>query len=313
MGELSTAISYLVLNGRWIGTEQGRPPALLTEGGEYLVPVRKIGVEMGAAVVGDQATQTAVVQFAGREARFTAGSLLAVINGQVITLRSAPELVGDWLYVPAEPLVAFLGARFEPVPGLAGKVLLMSRQEKVWEGVPLMLDPGHGGSDPGAVGASGLQEKEINLRMAVDLRQILTLAGAKALLTRETDRYLSLRSRAEMANKAEVKYFVAIHNNWVSEPAIRGTETYYYLLGYGLARRIQEELVAELGWPNRGVKEAGFYVLRHTRMPAVLCEVGFLSNPEEEQALADPIMNLRASTAIYRGIRCFLEENSGNY
>lgn len=315
MDAVSKALPYLLLNGRWIGTERGRPPALLGENNTYLVSAREMASEMGGQGEWDPGSATVTVGFNGKTAKFTVGSLLGDTDGGRVDLPAPPEMVKEEAYVPAAVLAQFLGAATAPAQGLKDQVLIWTRTEKVWNGIPMMLDPGHGGKDPGASGPAGTNEKDINLRITLGLRQILALAGAKPLMTRTADRFVSLANRAAMANTAKAKLFVAVHSNWITDPMVTGTETYYYhtAMGQALAHAIQTEMISELGWISRGVKEANFYVLRHTTMAASLCEVGFLSNKEEEQELTNPFVDYRASAAIYRGIRNFMEGSSGNY
>ena len=162
----------------------------------------------------------------------------------------------------------------------------------------VVIDPGHGGSDPGAV-ANGLTEKHLNLDVAVRLRLLLLLdtldtsgGGAwEVLMTRESDVTVSLQERVDLANLWPADRFVSIHHNSFSSSAASGTETYSYqegTLSAALRDRVQEELVAALGLPDRGSKTANFFVLRETNMPAILSEGGFLTSPIDAALLASP-------------------------
>jgi len=177
------------------------------------------------------------------------------------------------------------------------------------------VDPGHGGSDPGAVGPTGLEEKTVNLNVSLMLEQLLLDQGAEVLMTRVDDSAVSINQRWQMANDWEAHRFISIHHNAVEDGGINGTETWVHLdaspQAVQLAEAVQEELVDELALPDRGVKRTlvdsiiDFGVLKYTYMPAVLTEASFISDPEEEQRLEDESYLMREARAIVRGI--FLE------
>lgn len=179
--------------------------------------------------------------------------------------------------------------------------------------VRIMLDPGHGGSDPGAVGPGGVREKDLNLAVAQQVAQYLK-SVVEVRLTRWEDRSLGkdevsdLAARVAAAEEWPADYFIAVHCN-SADAAARGAETYALApggQGERLAAAIQSRLVAETGLSDRGVRFARFYVLRKTSMPAVLVELGFLSNPAEERLLADPAFQRRAARALAGGVATFL-------
>lgn len=169
----------------------------------------------------------------------------------------------------------------------------------------IVIDPGHGGKDPGAVGPSGIKEANVNLQVALKVAEKLQRAGLSVKLTRTTDVFVDLQPRCDIANSWGADYFVSIHCNAAGTPEARGTETYCYKLGGKgevLAKSIQAELIAATGRLNRGVKTANYYVLRRTNMPAVLTELAFISNPEEERLLSNPEFQEKCALAIARGI-----------
>lgn len=173
----------------------------------------------------------------------------------------------------------------------------------------IVIDPGHGGKDPGAVGPSGLKEAHVNLRVALKVAEKLRKAGVEVKLTRDSDVFVDLQHRCGIANSFNADYFVSIHCNAASTPQAHGTETYCYKFGGKgeiLARVIQAELIAVTGRANRGVKTANYYVLRRTNMPAVLTELAFISNPEEERLLADVAYREKCALAIANGISKFI-------
>jgi len=170
----------------------------------------------------------------------------------------------------------------------------------------IMIDPGHSGTDPGAVGPSGVKEKDINLLVAERLHLLMAESGIEAYMTRIGDVEVPLAKRTELANSINADYFISIHANAATSPTAHGTETYYYYgseEGRKLAEAVQAELVAATGLADRGIKESGFYVLRATAMPAILVELAFLSNPEEERLLATSAFQEKCARAIWEGAK----------
>ncbi|MCK8824782.1 N-acetylmuramoyl-L-alanine amidase [Fuchsiella alkaliacetigena] len=170
----------------------------------------------------------------------------------------------------------------------------------------IVVDAGHGGADPGAIGPTGVTEKAVALKISQKLEQLLTESGAQVKMTREADYYVSLGSRAELANRLEADVFVSVHANSYRSNNISGTETYVHPDAHGnallLAKSIQDSLVQELGLIDRGVKMDQLFVLNETDMPSVLTEVAFLSNVEEEKLLATSEFRQEAAIGIYNGL-----------
>jgi len=181
-------------------------------------------------------------------------------------------------------------------------------------GVTVVLDPGHGGADPGAIGPNGLREKDVNLAIAKAAAVFLETAGAKVLLTRQGDEYISLADRVAQCHTSGAKIFVSIHCNSFGDNSRQGTETFYAAQNYAsklLAEAIQNQILALRPTVDRGVKPGNFYVLRENTTVAVLTEVAFISNPEEETLLADPEYQQKVGRAVADGVEAFLEENQG--
>ena len=176
----------------------------------------------------------------------------------------------------------------------------------------VVIDPGHGGSDAGAIGIGGLREKEINLSISREVEQILERNNIQVVMTRRNDRDVELEPRTVLANRVSADLFVSIHSNSVDgyRPEVNGVETYYYQSGRRLAEYIQGSILESFDTRNRGVRQARFYVLRHTRMPAVLVEVGFLSGRHDARILSNPTQRRRMAQAIARGIIRYVRGNS---
>lgn len=178
------------------------------------------------------------------------------------------------------------------------------------DGLLVVLDPGHGGKDPGAVGIGGLQEKHVVLPISHHVRKTLESNGLQVKMTRWDDRFISLSGRTEMANRLNADLFISIHANAISmsRPDVNGAETFYYSNGRALAQAIQRSIIANMNMRDRGVKKANFYVLRNSAMPAVLVEVGFVTGREDAPRLANPNFRKRMADAIAEGILQYVRQ-----
>ena len=173
----------------------------------------------------------------------------------------------------------------------------------------IIIDPGHGGRDPGAIGLGGLRETDVVLDISHQVTQILEQNGIQAIMTRTDERTIDLAPRTQLANRVNADLFVSIHANAVGggRTEVNGLETFYYQSGSLLAQYIQNSMLQSFNMNNRGVKRARFYVLRHSRMPAVLVETGFLTGSYDSQILADPTQRTRMAEAIARGILQYVQ------
>ena len=188
------------------------------------------------------------------------------------------------------------------------------------EGIKICLDPGHGGQAHllnYKRGPTGLREAEVNLRVALHLREFLKEAGAIVFMTRTDDSFVSIPDRSELANKNVVDFFISLHHNWFSDPKTNYTSTWYHQdaddsrASLDLARYVQQSVADALRLPqftptglysDRLVIPSGFGVLRQTKGPAILVEASFYSNPEEEQRLKKESYNKREAYGYFIGI-----------
>lgn len=173
----------------------------------------------------------------------------------------------------------------------------------------IVLDPGHGGRDPGAVSGGGLKEKDVNLAVAQELTALLLATGAVVTVTRTSDDYVAIKDRLAMANASGADFLISIHCNGFSNPAAHGTETFHYAssrTGKLLAEKLQAAMRKALGRRDRGVKTANFAMLRLAAMPAALVELMFITNPQEELLLRTPCMAECAAKALFRGFQEFM-------
>lgn len=179
--------------------------------------------------------------------------------------------------------------------------------------VVIAIDPGHGGRDPGAVGIGGLRETDIVLDVSLQMADLLRAQGVEVILTRQDEREIDLEPRVSTANRGNADLFVSIHANAISmsRPDVNGVETYFYgsPAGRALSDVILQSILEATNMRSRGVKEARFYVLRRTAMPATLVEVGFVTGAEDAPRLADPEFRTLIAQAITRGILQYVVEN----
>ena len=174
----------------------------------------------------------------------------------------------------------------------------------------VVIDPGHGGQDPGTIGIGGVQEKNVILPISLDVAAELKKQGIEVRLTRDRDYFVSLQGRTDFANKINADLFVSIHANAInlSRPDVNGLETYYYQNGRRLSEIIHWNILNSVNIRNRNVRRARFYVLRHSKMPATLVEVGFLTGAEDSARLKDPSHRQKMAKAIAQGIIEYIRE-----
>ena len=169
----------------------------------------------------------------------------------------------------------------------------------------IMIDPGHGGKDPGAV-ANGLREKDLTLEIGLRIGELLMSRGAEVHFTRVLDEFVELSERARMANAAGVDYFLSVH---INAGGGSGFESYTYPGTTGATaayRNVIHRRVASVftsaGFSDRGQKQANLAVLRETKMPAVLLEFGFIDNPRDAAKLKDPAWLEQLAQATAAGV-----------
>lgn len=252
---------------------------------------------------GTIATRVGICAAGGKASRLVIELPQAIGAGdyKVFTLRRDPQTQKPFRVVVDINKAALPPAAF--TPGLKGKVIV--------------LDPGHGGSDPGAIGPGGSQEKTVTLAVALKVRDLLQASGAKVIMTRTDDRDVfgpnasdndELGARVDVGNKNKADVLVDIHVNSFGSPAVGGTGTYYFTKSDNdrlLAKSIQDSVVSAAGLNDRGVYSANFVVLKYTTMPAALIELGFISNPDEEKLLIAPVFQQKLAQGIVSGLSDF--------
>jgi len=167
----------------------------------------------------------------------------------------------------------------------------------------VIVDAGHGGSDRGARAVSGQNEKVLALDTAKRLARELRSRGFNVIETRQNDYFIPLGNRTDLANRTGSAIFVSIHYNWARRAGPRGMEIYYYNpRSRPLAANILQQVLRAYPTSNRGVKRNNYYVLRNNRRPAVLCELGFVSNPQDNRNVQSADCRQRLAERIADGI-----------
>ncbi len=187
----------------------------------------------------------------------------------------------------------------------------------------IIVDPGHGGFDPGKPGINGEDEKDLNLKIALKLRDYLEQSGAMVVMTRTTDNDVDgmegvkhkskdMVERKKMAADGDI--VVSIHQNSFSQPSVRGAQVFYSKnseLGKSLASLIQKSIKENVDTTNKREEKsnANYYVLKAIEIPSVIVECGFLTNADEESKLNDDIYQDKIAWSIYLGIVRYFEGN----
>ncbi|MGB7416975.1 MAG: N-acetylmuramoyl-L-alanine amidase [Thermosynechococcaceae cyanobacterium] len=173
----------------------------------------------------------------------------------------------------------------------------------------VLIDPGHGGRDPGAVGRGGLQEKRVVLPVSLRVVEELRRRGINAQLTRTSDQTVDLAPRVRKAEGIRADIFVSIHANAISlsRPEVNGLETFYYQTGARLARAIHRSILQDVSVKDRRVRQARFYVLRKSSMPAALVEMGYVTGSIDAPRLATKAYQDQMAVAIAKGIIDYIQ------
>lgn len=183
----------------------------------------------------------------------------------------------------------------------------------------ITLDPGHGGSDPGAIGASGLKEKQITLEISMRVKELLEKEGANVYMTRTTDKDVyapnasdraELQARVNVAEKHNSDLFLSLHINSSVNKSVGGFSSYYYPKtdnDLKIAKAIQDKFAKNFGVDNLGVRQANFYVVKRCSMPATLLEMCFISNPKEEKLMKSKWFQKKTARLIVEGVKNYFD------
>lgn len=187
----------------------------------------------------------------------------------------------------------------------------------------IVIDAGHGGNDPGKVGVNGANEKDINLKIALLLKQYLTSQNINVIMTRDSDTGLysenaknkkaeDMKNRVALIKECGADFLVSIHQNSYTEEKYSGAQVFYYtgsMEGGEMAKAVQARLIAEADPQNhREAKEnSDYYLLKKSPVPAIICECGFLSNPAECEKLCTEEYQIKIASGIFQGIMDYLD------
>ena len=201
----------------------------------------------------------------------------------------------------------------------AEEIILSLRRDPsiVYTDKTIVLDPGHGGKDPGAISPNGTREKDVNLQIGLKTQSLLESLGYDVIMTRRDDTFVDLYERANIANRNNADIFVSIHHNSTLNNSIRGLEILYCPRGQGtakledqypLAEEISKSILASTGGSDRGIiQRPGLVVIRETNMAAILVEVGYLSNSADEAQIVNDAYQNKVVEGIIKGIQNYFE------
>ncbi|MEH6892366.1 N-acetylmuramoyl-L-alanine amidase [Bacillus sp. JJ864] len=179
----------------------------------------------------------------------------------------------------------------------------LSKKDQTSEKV-IVIDPGHGGNDPGSIGLRRTREKDITLKTAKNIQKKLAEKGMTVILTRQDDTFVSLKNRVAIAQNKSADLFLSIHYDGFTTNDVKGVTTYYYKgqREQALAETIHEHLFKHIQAKNRGVKSGDYYVLRENQKPSILLELGYITNPEDEERMNSQQFQADVASGVVSGI-----------
>jgi len=268
----------------------------------------------------EPATGRETLRGPGLTVSFAPGLRVALVNGDVMRLESPVEISGGRIRLPAD--LASLIERLAPPRKSAADVEAAPKPARrpgsLDRPFKIVLDAGHGGIHTGCHARGGYTEKDVTLDVSRRLRDLLDEMGAEVVMTRESDTHFSedidtdLMRRVAISDRARPDLFLSIHCNWTPNPDVRGFEVYVSRDGKAdrgdsrrMAAEVRSAFRAGLDTEDRGIKEAGFKVVRHTDAPAVLVELDFISNPVSSRQFADPDHRQRVAELLAEAVRRF--------
>ncbi|MBN2272184.1 MAG: N-acetylmuramoyl-L-alanine amidase [Sedimentisphaerales bacterium] len=281
------------------GCQQPKPggsEALISGGGQ-------ISVQEMAALLGMRVDETTAIHVTLKNATntvmlFTFAGGKVYVNAKPICEVGTVNRIAGQIYVP-KSLVSQIRAAMSARPSVSIRK----------PSGCVVIDAGHGGKDPGATSCLGFQEKTVNLAVAQKVASLLGRSGVKAIMTRSSDTFIELEERAAVANRCDADLFVSIHADSCPNSSTRGFTIYVSRSASWSSRRAASAIVkslAKTGLTSRGTQKADYRVLVQTRGPAVLIELGYLSNISDAGLLRDSSFQSRLAQAIARGISDFL-------
>ena len=266
----------------------------------------------------EAATGRETLRGPGLTINFAPGLRVAVVNGDVVRLETPVEIAGGKIRLPSD-LASLIERLAQPRRAAPAPVAAKpAKRGPQLPGFKIVIDAGHGGIHTGCPSRHGYTEKDVTLDVSKRLQELLESMGVEVAMTRTTDAHFSedidtdLMRRVQISDRARPDLFLSIHCNWTPNPGVRGFEVYVSReakADRGESRRMAAEVRsvfrAGLDTEDRGIKEAGFKVVRHTDAPAVLVEIDFISNPESSRQLADPDHRQKVAELLAEAVRRF--------
>ena len=291
---------YKTVNGYYLTVVNGLPGYILANVTEDLVsqepenPTPPVTTPGKVDVIGRVTVDSLNVRSEGNATSTVLGKLK---KGETVPVG---EINGYWAEVTYNGKKGYVNKMYLKLMNQSGSVL----QNRI-----IVLDPGHGGKDPGAVSGS-YTEKAITLKVGTLLKQKLEAAGAKVLMTRTGDTYPTLQDRVDFTNANYGEIFVSIHVNSATSSSAQGAETFYavttgdmYQEDIDLATFVNNQIVTNLNLKNRGVKEQKYYVIYNQLIPSILVELGFISNESDRNKLTNERYMELYAESIFKGIQ----------
>jgi len=222
----------------------------------------------------------------------------------------------------AAPSIAKKESQKEPESGIEVKIKepkLLPAAKKLIEhkknsklalkGKIIIVDPGHGGDDPGAMGPGGVQEKTINLKTAKYLAGYLRERGAKVYLTRKSDVRHKLKDIVDFSNRAKGDIYIGVHFNSIDNPKISGTETHYYTpQSFKLACAVHNKLLSGIRREDRGTKRTMLYTVHHAKMPAIIVEPIYMTHFQDGLLIKSKSFQKEVARDIALGVEDYFNE-----
>ena len=299
-----TYLAVIAVAGAWVGCDPWDPWANKDEHSVVIAPYRSISVyqladRLGMTVI-DGDARTATLRNSGPETVMVSAGWTdrVYVNGQQVDFTGDILGADGVLFVP-ESLEQTLRRELAAVTVQRPVDSVISPPPPAAR--PVVIDAGHGGHDDGAAGIVGIPEKRVNLAVAMRLANLLRQRKVPVLLTRDTDVFIELDERADMANRSRATLFVSLHSDSFSEPGPNGFTIFIAEKADDRARvfgEIIERHFSATGITNRGVRRRDLRVLVRSSCPTVLVEMGFLTNPSEARALTSPAHQDRLARAM---------------
>ncbi|MFE7063032.1 SH3 domain-containing protein [Sutcliffiella sp. NPDC057660] len=240
------------------------------------------------------------------EPNTTAKVVYRANEGETFSIKG---LENDWYQIElSDGTIAYVAGWIVTTKGQAPTITRAGSEQYLRNKV-IVIDPGHGGKDVGAIGVQGTYEKDLTLRTSRLLQDKLKAAGATVYLTRQNDSFVSLPARARTANHHGADVFISVHYDSIDDPSVTGTTTFYYGgADQQLADYVHQSLIQLTNLRDRNVRQENYLVLRENMQPSLLLELGYISNRGEELTILSSDFQERAATGIYQGLAQYFRD-----